>query len=1077
MTLSNVGSDEILGALSRMDGLPTEIARGRRRLLESWRTGTQAIDVARARADAVSSALAGYTNSLNEVKRNFGESSDPAGSDVSGLGTDPGHWIQQQQTMWVIRPKVASLFSKDLEEARKKFIESRSKTFGGGARKAGRIALGRMEVRIGRLREVEVMLKAELGRAELQRAETARAERAQADAALEPAASMARIAAIALPAQFRSWTDPAWDEWREPDAIPGVNAALGGYLTPVEDPELGLNSSFGCDQTIPWILALGQNIQLVHNPATRGEAVSLARSLLLRRLASTRPGDLTMSFYDPVGLGQSAAELLDLAEYDAGLIGGKVWSSPPDLAARLSELTSHIELVIQKYLRSTYDTIDEFNAAAGEIAEPYRQLILFDFPQGLTEETFGQLMSIVANGPRCGVHSLLVTNTGVPTPYGVETGLIAGNVRRINTDALFSHEHQGYRLGMRLSPAGGAAAAQRLAKKVVDAVGRESVGRTEQAVTFEKVFGLFADVARRGIRSDLSAEAAATVVDDPTTWWRDSSVKGLSAPVGQKGARDAAILSLDSGDRAGALLVGRPGSGKSTLLHSYIGGLTTLYGPDELELYLIDFKEGVEFKAYGEERLPHARVVALESDREFGLSVLQSLEAELSQRGELFRATGGKHSGLRALREASGEKMPRILLVFDEFQVLFARNDRLGLAAADLLETIVRQGRGFGIHVLLGSQSLAGLDALGSHVLQLLPVRILLPAAEQDARKVLGEDNDAGKYLTTHGEGILNPAGGAVEANERFKGALQTELARLEKLRQLRAKADAEGWRHEPTVFEGGASIPLDRIDPTVFREELAASGTSPIRLRAGSAMAVAGTADLDLRREAGSNVLVVVRDGSADEAGIGPSDGPAYGLLTAAVASASMSTAQVDIIDFMSVDDGLDVHLEPLLDQGRITLRRRRAFAGLVSELAADVQERIDQDDTHRQPRVTFLFGIHRARELDESGSLDADLELSESLESILRDGPEVGVHTWLWADTVGGAARRLSSRMMRECSWRVAGRMSDNDSLSLIGSEQAADIRERQILLSNDDRSLSIRAISYAPPSKEWLRTVLDA
>jgi DNA segregation ATPase FtsK/SpoIIIE, S-DNA-T family len=137
-------------------------------------------------------------------------------------------------------------------------------------------------------------------------------------------------------------------------------------------------------------------------------------------------------------------------------------------------------------------------------------------------------------------------------------------------------------------------------------------------------------------------------------------------------------------------------------------------------------------------------MVAIESDREFGLSVLQSLAAEISRRGELLRATGGRHAGLQSFREATGEPLPRVLLVFDEFQVLFARNDKLGLAAAELLENIIRQGRGFGIHVLLGSQSLAGLDALGSHVPQQLPTRILLPAAEADARRVLGDGNDAG---------------------------------------------------------------------------------------------------------------------------------------------------------------------------------------------------------------------------------------------------------------------------------------------------------------------------------------------
>ena len=55
------------------------------------------------------------------------------------------------------------------------------------------------------------------------------------------------------------------------------------------------------------------------------------------------------------------------------------------------------------------------------------------------------------------------------------------------------------------------------------------------------------------------------------------------------------------------------------------------------------------------------------------------------------------------------------------------------------------------------------------------------------------------------------------------------------------------------------------------------------------------------------------------------------------------------------------------------------------------------------------------------------------------MRDGPEVGVHVWIWADSLAGASRRLTPRMMREAGWRVAGRMSTEDSHSLLGTGQA--------------------------------------
>jgi S-DNA-T family DNA segregation ATPase FtsK/SpoIIIE len=1055
----------------------TEVARQRGRLRAVWLEATEEVDRCHAQLRAIDFTESRRRELLIQTMRTLETAPDTSKS-YNVPEVTIGGWLKPNGNgSWALNPQIEKHFDADHETARQRIMEARAKTFGGAARRAAAEALGRFSARLNALDDLERLLQRELAAAKGRRVETARAQRQLADRALAATEALAGASLSRMPAPLQPWSSEVWEQFPSQPDVPELRQVFAGMLTPVADADLGDNADFGSAARIPYFLSSDQNIEIVYNAATRGEALGFARSLLLRRLAATNPGDLQFCFFDPVGLGQSASGLLDLAEYDPALIGGKVWSSQADLAGRLADLTAHIELVIQKYLRSTYESIEQFNVAAGEIAEPYRLLVLFDSPAGLTEESAARLESIVQNGPRCGVHTLLLTNTGTTAPYGVDLGQLSGDLRRINFGVNFVDEHMGYRLQTQLRPETDIDQAGGIPRTIVDVVGRRSLGRTESAVTFEKVFRLFGDVARRGIRSELSAAAGATVVDDPTTWWRDNSTRGLVAPIGQKGARDAAVLEFDSSDHAGALLVGRPGSGKSTLLHAFIGGLTTLYGPEELELYLIDFKEGVEFKSYAAEGLPHARVVAIESDREFGISVLQSLEAELSRRAAILRATGGRHAGLQALREASGDPLPRVLLVFDEFQVLFARNDKLGLAGADLLETIIRQGRGFGIHVLLGSQSLSGLDALGAHVPQLLPTRILLPATEIDARRVLGDNNDAGQYLTSHGEGILNGAGGAVEANERFKGALLTEEERIHRLRALRRKADGVGFTRRPTIFEGNASVPLDAVEPSVFREEMAASGTAPVRLRAGAPMTTSGIADIHLKREAGANVLAVLRDGDTDGIGVHPRGGPAYGLLTAALASAVQGPAKVEVIDFMSVDDGLDEVLEPFLEGGRLTLRRRRAFLPLVQELREEVQSRLDEDDGLRTARVVFLFGIHRARELDSDiGSLDSDPEVAEALELVMRDGPEVGVHVWIWAETVGGAARRLSSRMMRECSWRIAGKMSPDDSLSLLGSERAAEIRDRQLVLSNEDLGVLTRAMTFALPSPRWLAETLD-
>src|SRR3712207_7526397 len=60
---------------------------------------------------------------------------------------------------------------------------------------------------------------------------------------------------------------------------------------------------------------------------------------------------------------------------------------------RLADLTDHIASVIQKYLRNQYKTIEDYNRAAGEVAEPYRVLVVANFPANFTPEAAKRLRS------------------------------------------------------------------------------------------------------------------------------------------------------------------------------------------------------------------------------------------------------------------------------------------------------------------------------------------------------------------------------------------------------------------------------------------------------------------------------------------------------------------------------------------------------------------------------------------------------------------------------------------------------------------------------------------------------------
>src|SRR5882757_3829878 len=77
-----------------------------------------------------------------------------------------------------------------------------------------------------------------------------------------------------------------------------------------------------------------------------------------------------------------------------------------------------METVIQKYLRNEFETIDDYNAQAGELAEPYRFLVIADLPTNFSTESMRRLAAIASTGARCGVYTLISRDLRQPLPGG-----------------------------------------------------------------------------------------------------------------------------------------------------------------------------------------------------------------------------------------------------------------------------------------------------------------------------------------------------------------------------------------------------------------------------------------------------------------------------------------------------------------------------------------------------------------------------------------------------------------------------------------------------------------------------------
>ena len=147
------------------------------------------------------------------------------------------------------------------------------------------------------------------------------------------------------------------------------------------------------------------------------------------------------------------------------------------------------------------------------------------------------------------------------------------------------------------------------------------------------------------------------------------------------------------------LLFGAPtGGGKSNLLNQGICGMIETYTPEQLNLYLIDMKDGVEFTPY--ENVKHVKgFYETFSQVDEGLS---QILLELKRRNGLF-----KKSGVKKLSEYNEicPPLPRIVIIADEFAQFNNIGDReLKKSIYAKWEEILQKGRSTGIHVVVGTQ-------------------------------------------------------------------------------------------------------------------------------------------------------------------------------------------------------------------------------------------------------------------------------------------------------------------------------------------------------------------------------------
>lgn len=818
--------------------------------------------------------------------------------------------------------------------------------------------------------------------------------------------------------------------------------------------------------------------------------VKNACALGMRLFMMFPPRKIKFTFVDPVKLGDSFAIFRNLVSSDdrsSEVINGKIWSDPLDIEKKLQTMTGHISDVTQGCLRGKYSNIYEYNKNAGQNTEAYQILMLMDFPAGLSEQSLRMLEQIVTSGPKCGVFTIIYKSKSQYDKVSERMYPLISNIEGSFQKFICSDESNSINYD-----------SKKIANRHLtwSSISLPAISRLNKIMGTLKEGIKNADKIVIDIDEMKKATETASVTLDTTLNIKNNTTQnGIRIPIGIHGANEVQYLTLGSGGSHHALIAGVAGSGKSSLLHTIILQALTQYGPDELRIYLVDFKRGVEFKIYADYKLPSFEVIAIESEREFGYNILKALEDEQKIRADKFKRVKDRKVDRIEDYRALGDnyKMPRILVIMDEFHELFSNiNDTIGKESSEMMERIVRQGRAFGVHIILSSQSYANVGGIDKAVYDQMAVRIVLKCSKADAAMLLGDGSSDVDQISINepGRAIYNSEAGNKEYNSHFRVAF-IEPSKHRKILEKVSEATSK-------LSDNKTRILLSNIEDNKysifnqFTNYSAKDCAVPGRLYIGEVLNVDNNLQMELTRTEYSNMLMVGSNSDKARSMF------AFSMLSLAInywvshGKSSPAEPFIYFLNYKPFRHKYFIDAPALLAEELLTKYVKNIPVNNTSEIKALVEELYNSSgnveyDNDTESKYLMVFGYQRAEDLksEEKETKQQNIlsmmsvkpkgplhSTKEMVETILTQGSKRGIHAIFWQDDfkeLDIADRKLMTYFYQ----KIAFDMPKADFNQFIGINDVSQFSDNIAVYNNriDDTQIFR---PYQSPDRTWLEDI---
>ena len=838
--------------------------------------------------------------------------------------------------------------------------------------------------------------------------------------------------------------------------------------------------------SIPYCASFGPEFNYLFrfNGDGRQKVVKDACDLGMRLFMMLPPGKLNFTFIDPVTLGESFAmftRLVDVNDKTSEIINGKIWSAPNDIEEKLRVMTDHIANVTQRCLQGKYDSIYEYNRDAEQNAEAYQIIILMDFPTGLTDQSMKLLEQIVTSGPKCGVFTILYRNESQLKKISERSYPLVSNIEK--NFQVFDYSDSCDEI---------VCSGDKIKERALQWKGLHLPNQGQ-------LDGII-DTLKLGIKNaERIVVSFNKIIPPKEDWFKGDCSSELLIPIGVHGANNIQSLSFGIGGSHHALVAGQTGSGKSSLLHTIIMSALIKYPANQLQVFLVDFKRGVEFKIYANYSLENFKVIAIESEREFGCSVLEYLDKEQSRRADKFKKLNVDN--VEDYRSRSGEVLPRILLIIDEFHVLFSKDtsDINSKNSATYLEQIIRQGRAFGIHIILASQTMSNIGGINYGVWGQVGVRIALKCPKSDARFVLGSDNDGVDLLSADnpGQAIYNSDCGNVVANTVFRVAYIEQEEQDAYLKYIS--------ENEPRFNYPATRVMLSNVEDNIYNPlQRFARGENykftDNAILVGESLKLVNNMKMVFKQKQGSNLLVIGND-----------EQKARTLFTFAALSLSLHILTANSYHHPKAPTIYLFDYAPLevfeeKDDTLLTLSQKlpKFIKYIPFDEAEEAMKELYQMFKRREKGAEqneelymLVYGLQRARNLRSSDIYKKNVKFDEFDEfgeatyqesrgnssqehltvkpydmflNLLQRGASFGINAIIWEDNFKLFMNSYAD-MLPNFDMRIAFTIPDDDSINFIEEVDGSKIGENGAVYNYNGNQ---KFRPYKKPDGEWLDTI---